>query len=133
MKTKLKTVQVLGIHQDKGNIEVSGTLSFQADPVALPKILEVFFGSSVGGVYSYASNTKKFSWCFDDGVKRYRFANIYPKSLKISSSAGQKVVCEIELIGVTSEARVDNAFPTATKLWVVFLSIMTSLQAVTSE
>jgi hypothetical protein len=98
----------------QGNIEVSGSLSFQADTVALPKILEVFLGSSVGGVYSYASNTKKFSWCFDDGVKRYRFANIYPKSLKISSSAGQKVVCEIELIGVTSEARVDNAFPTVT-------------------
>lgn len=98
----------------QGNIEVSGSLSFQADTVALPKILEVFFGSSVAGVYSYSSNTNKFSWCFDDGVKRYRFANIYPKSLKISSSAGQKVVCEIELIGVTSEARVDNAFPTVT-------------------
>ena len=94
-----------------GNIDITGTLSFQVDTVAFFKLLDVFFGSVDSDKYKYGTNAKKFSFVFSDGVKVYKYANVYPKSLKITSSAGNKVTGDLEVVASSNESRTTDDFP----------------------
>jgi hypothetical protein len=98
----------------KGVQDIEGTISFQVEKITFAKILEAAFGTVNTLVYTLGSNTKKLSVVFYDGVKTYKYANVYIKSLKISGSTDQKIMGEMTLIGATAEVRDDTAFPSYT-------------------
>ena len=98
----------------KGVQDIEGTISFQVEKITFAKILEAAFGTVNTLVYTLGTNAKKLSVVFYDGVKTYKYANVYIKSLTISGSTDQKIMGEMVLIGATAEVRDDSAFPSYT-------------------
>jgi hypothetical protein len=97
----------------KGCIHAGGPISQNCDVVSCAPIFEVAMGSNVGGVYTFTNHTKKLSTCSLNAVSANKYANSYPKGLKISGSVDNLIKLEYTLFGTTPVVRdAINTFPT---------------------
>jgi hypothetical protein len=92
----------------RGANATAGSISCNVDIVSLAAYLKTITGYETGGVYSFlesTANTSKLSLARKDSVSYKKYANVYPKSLKISGAPGGIITANLDLIGVTPEVR----------------------------
>ena len=90
----------------KGPQHTSGNISHNVDSLAIVPILESVFGQNTLGVFEFgATNTKKLSICALNSINAVQYANVYPKSFKLSSSSANLLKAEIEVFSVTAQVR----------------------------
>jgi len=92
----------------KGVYMVNGGVTANCELNSLAVLLEAAIGNHSAGVSAFAegtANTKKLSLGRKDGVTYKQYANVYVKSLKLSSTPDNLFMVEPEFIGVTAEVR----------------------------
>lgn len=99
----------------QGVRHVEGSISQNLDVVSCAPILEAAFGALSSQVYTLGTNSKKLSLCALNDINAIRYANVYVKKIKLSSSVNNLWKLDYDVLGVTAQDRVATSnFPTVT-------------------